>query len=188
MLTGDWRKMDTSLIEMDFNKNRTYLLATRSVGTKGWLGGKHSFIYWFSQSQQKWLTVEITDHETLEIQKAKIVLKFTNDFLKMAPFITMREANQRWFGAKPRIIDSIELNISDEDMYNFVTQYPIKEYQVFTQNCNTFTSFLNHQIKLKYGKNFRISCLLLGYRTSLHWNLVEILNFDSNKIRRYLNI
>ena len=173
MIFGDWRTKDISLVPLEFQTNRIYLLASRAVGLKGHLfRAKHTYVYWFSKGQNEWLNIEINDHETIEIQKAKIVHQSTDDFLKMAPFVTHRKANQKWFGSKPKILDSIELKVYDEDMFNFAINYPIKNYQLIFGNCNTFTSYLNYQLESNYKVKFNYSTFLWGDRPKFYWDFL----------------
>jgi hypothetical protein len=169
MLLSDWRKSDVSPVNMDLNKNKIYAFSARSVGLKGYLGGSHTWYGFWSKEQQKWLVIELTDLESLEIQKAEVLFKTTNDYLKLSPFIVARDPRGRWFGAHPKIVDECFGSLDFSDLVNYCKLYPFEQYKVLSQNCNSFFSFLNFKFNQDYQYDFKKPALIVGYKKPEVW-------------------
>jgi hypothetical protein len=91
MLFKDWRQLDQSSVGLIFEKQYVYYLHSRAWALKGWAGGTHSWITFWSAQHNKWLVVEFTDKETIEIQHAEILYSWNHvGYLEHSPIISNR--------------------------------------------------------------------------------------------------
>ena len=152
----DWREEDQSSINYSFNKDYVYYVHARAWALKGWLGGTHSWIVFWSEQHNHWAVVEISDKETLIIQQAKIlwIQPYAGLFDKV-PIISSRVPDAKWFGAKPIIVGRSPKTFGYNDIVLACKEYPKKEFQLLTTNCNTFTSYLVHKFDLKIKRPIR---------------------------------
>lgn len=156
MIFKDWRECDQSLVPMELSTNGIHYINARAWHLKGYLGGKHSYITLWSKKHEDYITVEYTDRETLSVQNAKILYAGTDSFSEHSTFISIRHPNARWFGADPKVQctagnpGSWHHELHYEDFVLACEQYPFKntEFNLLTNNCNTFTSYLIHKLKL----------------------------------------
>jgi hypothetical protein len=128
---------------------------------KGYLGGTHSYCTFYHDN--KWLVAELTDIETLEVQNAKVIYNGAKD-KEHAPFITDRPYNAKWFGHAPYIVDSCISPTYDDILYT-CKNYPIPEFKLLTNNCNTFTSYLITTLNLKLKRPIRS----VGFKNQKWW-------------------
>ena len=156
MLFKDWRTGDQSSVNLSFDKDYVYYIHARAWALKGWLGGTHSWTVFWSNEHNQWLVAEISDKETLTVQQAKIlwIQPYAGLFDKV-PVISNRVPDARWFGSTPIIVGSSYKTFNYYDIVAVCEEYPKKEFQLLTTNCNTFTSFLVHRLNLKIKRPLR---------------------------------
>lgn len=166
MIFKHWKELPITPVQLDLNQDHFHYIQARAWGLKGWLGGTHSWFTFWCQNRREWLVLELTDKETLDYQSAEVIFAGSNDYLERAPFISNRDPRQQWFGAKPTLIDSIELrpNLSYIEKLNH--NYPFPLYKLLTQNCNTYTSYLYHHLDLK---QMNLPLRKVGHRGSRFW-------------------
>lgn len=158
----DWKECSQEPIHLPLDPAGFYYLQAQAWHLKGYLGGTHSYCA-FNHNQQ-WMVIELTDIETLEVQKADVLYHGTDTKLH-APFISSRPYNARWFGHKPYIVDSCTNNTSYEQIVEVTKNYPLKEFNLLKQNCNTFTSYLIASLNLDLERPFRS----VGFRNKQWW-------------------
>ena len=167
LIFKDWRVLDQTPVPMDLDKSRIYYMHARAWALKGYLGGTHSWITFYSKKHKSWLVLEFTDLETLEVQNAEVVAQgwpTPSDTLH-APFITKRPYNARWFGADPIIVDSCEMKVSFDDVVSVLSQYPFKKFILTKRNCNTFVSYIINKLDLDMRRPLRS----FGFRNKNWW-------------------
>ena len=147
---------------LELDTNKFYYLQAQAWHLKGYLGGTHSYCTFFNNG--KWAVVELTDIETLEVQQADILYHGTTGS-EHAPFISYRPYNAKWFGHAPYIVDSCPAPIYSDILFE-AKNYPIKDFKILTQNCNTFTSYLINQLNLPLKRPLRS----VGFRNRKWWN------------------
>jgi len=165
----DWRHCNQNEVEMEFDKDSIYYVHARAWHLKGYLGGKHSYITWFSKEHNQQLVVEYTDRETLDVQEADIIYSGTDDYFAHAPFISNRKPNRRWFGADPYIKGYCSLYPRTySDFVDACDIYPNrnKEFNILTNNCNTFSSYLLYKMMLEIEQPFPA----FGHRSRQKWS------------------
>ena len=143
MFFKDWRLCDISSVELNLDKQNIYYIHARAWAFKGLIGGTHSWFTFWSNKLNKWVVVENTDAETLYIQNGEIIHTNISGWLEKGPFISGRDPTQKWFGADPVIVGQVTnpgLDVSD--FSKACDEYPIKEFKLLTQNCNTLSSYL----------------------------------------------
>lgn len=167
VLFKDWRKCDQSLIEMPLEKTKIYYIHAKAWHLKGYLGGTHSWTTFWSNEFNKWLVVELSDYETLWVQKASIYYNrsMALNITDRAPCISDRPYNAKWFGGVPIIVGSYETNCSYETMKKICQDYPEYGFDLINKNCNTFTSYLMYKLDTDIKKPFRS----IGYRKKEIW-------------------
>jgi hypothetical protein len=165
MIFKDWRICDISPVGLDLNKDFVYYIHARAWAFKGYLGGTHSWLTLWSKKLCKWIVIENTDAETIHVQGAKVLHSIPTGWCDEGPFISDRDPTQKWFGATPKIV-SWHLNTLDiDDLIDACNQYPIKEFKLVTQNCNTFSSFLIVHFNLGLKRPLRS----IGFRSKDWW-------------------
>ena len=163
-----WKELDISPVNLNLNREYTYYIQSRAWGLKGWLGGTHPWMTFFSKSQQQWLVVELTDQETVEFQKGHIYFQGLKDLYAMTPIISSRDPEQMWFSAIPKIVDQKKTNFDVEDVRRVCASYPYQQYRLLTRNCNTFFSYLNYILQTDFRRPLRS----VGYRETFWWDQV----------------
>lgn len=166
MVFGDWRTRDQTPISMKFARSYIYYLHSRAWAAKGYLGGTHSWFVFWSTEHGRWLVVELTDMETIDVQNAKLI--FVRDsvgYYERTPIISDRIPDSRWFGSNPKIIGCTKSSLGFDDIKQACINYPIKDFNVLTRNCNTFSSYMIHACKLPFRRPFRS----IGFRDSFFW-------------------
>lgn len=158
----DWRYCDQSLVEMQLDKNYLYYIHAQAWHIKGYLGGTHSYCAFYHAGD--WLVVELSDQETLDVQGGETVYIGTESYYDRAPCISKRPFNAKWFGHRPHIIDKCRLPAYD-DILAVCKNYPLGQFKIFTQNCNTFISYLIHELGLEMRRPIRS----VGFRNNLWW-------------------
>lgn len=167
MFFKDWRLCDQSLVPIELDKTRFYYIQAQAWALKGYLGGTHSYCTFWSKQHGKWLVVELTDQETVDYQNCTVLFRGTidNDKTIHAPFITDRAYNARWFGKTPYIVDSCLLTVDYQDIKQACDEYPLKEFILVSQNCNTFTSYLIWKFNLPLKRPIRS----FGFKPGRWW-------------------
>lgn len=162
MLFKDWRICDQSLVPLELSTTGIHYIYARAWHLKGYLGGKHSYITLWSEEHKNYITVEYTDRETLEVQGANILYGGTDKYHEHSTFISIRPPNARWFGNDPKIYycsgnpGAWHHKLGYLDFMKACDDYPFKnkEFDLLTNNCNTFTSYLIHALKLDMDAPF----------------------------------
>jgi hypothetical protein len=165
----DWRICDQSLVPMEFHPEYVYYVHARAWHFKGYIGGRHSYLTWFSKEHNQQLVIEYTDRETLEVQGADIIYSGTDHYTNHAPFISNRKPNARWFGADPYIKGSCSLYPHTySDFVDACDIYPNRntEFNILHNNCNTFTSYLLYKMMLEIEQPFPA----VGHRSRQRWS------------------
>jgi hypothetical protein len=165
----DWRHCNQSLVDMSFHKDVVYYVHARAWHLKGYLGGRHSYITWYSKDHGQQLVVEYTDRETLDVQDADIIYSGTDEYQTHAPFISNRKPNAHWFGGRPIIKGACGLFPHQySEFENACRTYPNanKEFNLLTNNCNTFTSYLLYKMKLEIEQPHPA----IGYKSRQRWS------------------
>jgi hypothetical protein len=166
MLFKDWKQCDISQdFDLILDTEKTYYLHATAWHLKGLLGGTHSFIACYDKSRGVWFVAEVTDRETLDVQKCNAIYAGTMDYYERAPYITNRVYNARWFGHKVKIIDSCPA-VDFSDILYATKSYPITEFNLLKANCNTFSSYLIWKLKLPFKRPIRS----VGFKNTQWWN------------------
>ena len=169
MFFKDWRECDQSLVDLTFDKGCIYYVHAQAWHLKGYLGGRHSYITWWSTDQKCQLVVEYTDKETLDVQNANIIYEGRKEYSLHAPFISDRAANARWFGHDPIVKGICSKGIiKDEDFVTACKLYPnaLKDFDLLKNNCNTFTSYLLYKMRLEISQPHPA----IGYKSRQRWS------------------
>jgi hypothetical protein len=163
----DWRKCSQDVIPLTVSKDRLFYIQAQAWHLKGYTGGTHSWLTFWSTQHNDWLVVELTDQETLWYQNGDTVYHgSTTDVATVhAPYITTRPYNSQWFGHDPYIVDSCFLDVDYSDILLAAKNYPIKDFKLLYQNCNTFTSYMIWKLNLKLKRPFRS----IGFRNKNWW-------------------
>jgi hypothetical protein len=169
---GDWRTQDVSLVDLRLDPSQIYYFLARTCGFKGWLGGTHSWMGFWSEEKKRWLVLELSDIETVSIQKANILFATTDDLFDRGPILSDRDPRQKWFGAIPRIVDQQRRTMRTRDVIEVSRRYPFSDYRLLSRNCNTFFSFAN----LELGVHFRRPFRCVGYRSKTWWEKRKLAN------------
>lgn len=163
----DWRELDQSSVGLTFNKNYIHCVHARAWALKGWLGGTHSWHVFWSEQHNKWLTVELTDRETINIQKANILwIRDNVGYSELGPIISDRVPDGKWFGATPCIVGKAIKTFDFGDVVWACNNYPIAKSNVIKYNCNTFSSYLINQLDISIKMPLRS----IGSKNKKFWN------------------
>ena len=164
MMFKHWKECSQDPVPMDLQYNGVYIISAQAWHLKGYLGGKHT---WLAFKYKEWLVAELTTRETLHTQDALILYDGApqNDDEAHAPFISMREPNRQWFGHDPEVTWIHPYTINSQDVFDACKTYPLKDFKLLTQNCNTFVSYLAWKlnIDMRGKKNF-------GYKKMEWWD------------------
>jgi len=162
---NSWRNASIAETSIADNlPNGTYFFSANAFGLKGKLpGAKHS---WCSiKSNTGWVTMEVTDIETVEFQKANIISCTTYNKQTKQVVVSDRNPATLWFGNTPKLIYSSVLpeNITGNKKYY---PYILSSIKLYKSNCNTYFSYLlwvhNINLKLNY----------IGFKSYKHWNKI----------------
>lgn len=159
----DWKLCSQDLIPLSLTKDRFYYIQAQAWHLKGYLGGTHSYCVFWSAAHDKFLVVEYTDAETVSYQTTEVVYGGSTDSNR-APFITARPYNAQWFGHNPSIVDSCTFDNQADILYHIIN-YPLTEFKMLTQNCNTFTSYLIWKLNLKLKRPLKS----IGFKNKQWW-------------------
>jgi len=165
---GDWRGLSTASAGMTLDPRRVYYWHSRTHGFKGLIGGTHGHISFYDG---RWLTVEITDQETLEYQDCEIVHRTTSEYQTRGAFISTRRPDQQWFGNTTRVVSSCYDALTVEQVSRVCDNYPFKEFDLVTRNCNTLVSYLIYNLDLALSRPW----ISIGYKSRNYWK-----NFKCN--------
>jgi len=161
MLFKDWRLLDQTSVSLPLDKEYVYYIHAQAWAMKGYLGGTHSWITFWSGKHNKWLVAEKTDIETVEVQNANVLwIRDGMGYCDKGPIISDRIPDAKWFGAIPRIVGKSKSTFKYEDIVQACEEYPIAEFKLLTQNCNTFSSYIVSTLNLDIKKPL----LAYGYR------------------------
>lgn len=163
----DWRECSQSIVSLSLQKDRFYYLQARAWHIKGYLGGTHSYSAMWSKEHNDFLVIELTTPETLSYQKCSLIVNAGSDAKVKTnhyPSISNRPFNAQWFGSNPYIVDSSPA-IEYSRVIDAIEQYPITEFRILDQNCNTFTSYLHWKLQLRVHRPIRS----IGYKNKLWW-------------------
>lgn len=167
MLFKDWRLLNTSSVKLDFDQRYLYYVHSRAWALKGWLGGTHSWIVFWSSETNSWLSMELTTKETLGFQGTQNVYYIRDvDPSLHSPVISDRCPDGKWFGSTPTVVDRCLNKFSLSDLEQLCNEYPFDEFNLFSKNCNTFTSYVNYKLKLGLKKPIRS----VGAKGDFFWN------------------
>jgi hypothetical protein len=167
-----WKKCSQEYRPMDLSYDGFYYINAQAWHIKGYLGGRHSWCAF--KHNDRWLTVELTTRETLDVQKAEIIL--TSDrhapYDAHRPFISTRAPNRQWFGHDPHVQWIHPYRVKFNDVVDACYEYPHqKEFNLLTKNCNTFTSFLLWKLKV----DARIpTWLQYGWKSAKYWDMYKL--------------
>lgn len=161
---GEWKLMPQASVGLSLDPTKLYYLHARAWHFKGYIGGTHSWITFYSRLHDDWLVVELTDRETLGVQDCTILFSGTDQAVH-APFITNRVKDAQWFGTIPRVVDCC-LTRNFEDFQSACLEYPIREFRLATRNCNTFTSYLIWRLELNLERPLRS----IGFKNKKWWD------------------
>jgi hypothetical protein len=168
MFFKDWRLLDQSSVGLSLHKDYLYYIHSRAWALKGWLGGTHSWIAFYSNDQ--WLVLELTDRETIEVQNANLLYAWSDvGYQEHSPTISNRIPDAKWFGSTPIIVASTLNNFKYEEIVTICKNYPVKEFKLVTQNCNTFISYVIYKLGLKIKKPLRS----FGFKNKFYWTSVD---------------
>lgn len=155
----DWRFADTGKTDIlkDNANPGTYILSAKAWGLKGKLpGARHCWLTNFDG--KSWRTFEITDIETVEVQRANIIYAEYKDPCRLQLIVSDRDPGCLWFGNIPRI--DYSGNLIDID-YRY---YPMNlNTNLVSNNCNTFISYIVWKYNLQFNKRY------IGYKNSDFW-------------------
>lgn len=166
MIFKDWRLCDISQdLNLILDTDKSYYLHAKAWHLKGWLGGTHSFFACYDQLRTTWFVAEITDRETLDVQGHNAIYSGTSDYYERAPYITNRLYNTKWFGNKVKIVDSCPA-VDFSDLLYITKSYPIKEFDLLKNNCNTFLSYIIWKLNLPLKRPIRS----IGFKSTQWWN------------------
>ena len=170
MMFNDWRQASQKPVELDLDTRYIYHVQSVSCGIKGLFGGTHGYLTFFSRPRNKWLVVEVTDLETLEIQNATVLYckKENPGHQEKTVYISDRKHDARWFGHRPAVVDR---DLCVPDLYDIIVAcdaYIHDDFDLIKKNCNTLVSFLIYHFNLDMYRPIRS----IGYVKKLKWKSI----------------
>jgi hypothetical protein len=166
MLFKDWRLLDQTSVDLSLDKEYVYYLHARAWALKGWLGGTHSWITFWSAKHDKWLVVENSDIETIEVQSANILwIRENTGYYDRSPLICDRIPDAKWFGTIPIIVGKDKCSFDYDDIVRICENYPFFDFNLITRNCNTFISFIVSELDLNISRPIRS----YGFKSKKFW-------------------
>lgn len=167
-ITTKWNNWRNASIEptsiVDNCSDGVYFFSANAFGLKGKLpGGKHS---WCSIKENNcWTTFEITDIETIEFQKARIIKCTTLDKHTKQIIVSNRNPATLWFGNMPKVL-AYSTAVEDLLLNSEIFPYNIKNIKLHKNNCNTYFSYLLWACNLKQKFNY------IGFKSYNYWDKV----------------
>ena len=163
----DWRECSQDPITLRLDLGEIHYIHAKAWHLKGYLGGTHSWLTFWDEKRKQWLVLELNDKETLEVQGGEIIYdgSLTSDITERAPFITTRNPTHQWFGGNPKIIDRCYLPFQLDHIIKIISSYPLRDFKLISQNCNTFTSYVIWKLNLDLKRPFRS----VGFRNKEWW-------------------
>lgn len=166
----DWRTCSQESISLDLQYNGLYYIHAQAWHIKGYLGGKHSWCT-FNMPTRGWVVVELTTRETLYYQDCDIIydggVGLPDD--AHAPFISTRAPNKQWFGHDPEVVKIYPYRVEYADVEAACKSYPFKEFNLLTKNCNTFTSYLMHELQIEVRRLIHP----IGWKSDKFWDVQQ---------------
>lgn len=163
----DWRILDQSSVCLEFDKKYVYYVHARAWALKGWFGGMHSWMVFWSAEKNDWLVVELNDRETLEVQNANILYIWKDiGYQEYSPTVSKRTIDSKWFGASPTIAGKSLLTFDYSNIIELCEAYPFKQFVLTSRNCVTFTSYLIYKLNLDIKRPFRS----IGFKNKKFWD------------------
>jgi hypothetical protein len=166
-LFKDWKLLDTSSADLNLDKSYFYYLHARAWALKGWLGGTHSWFAFWSKEKNSWLVLELTDLETLDVQKAKPLYINKVAYTEHSPVISNRTPDAMWFDARPKILGNVLNNFKYKEIEQVCKDYQMQDFDLLSANCNTFASYVIYKLDLGFSKPLRS----YGFKNNKHWSL-----------------
>lgn len=160
-LLPDWRDADTRRTGIvDFVRlPNTCFFSANAWGLKGKLpGGKHSWVSEFDGLS--WKTFEITDIETIEVQKANVLYAASKDYQKRQLIVSDRDPSTMWFGNRPRL-EAIH------PWRGIGNECPFEDSYLLYNNCNTYVSYVAWRHK------FKLILPYIGFKEYEYWEKNE---------------
>ena len=174
----DWRLASQESVELNLSTEYMYHIHSVSCGVKGLIGGTHSYLTFFSRQHDKWLVVEVTDLETLEIQNASVLYckKDRPGYQEKTVYISDRKNDARWFGHKPSIVDKASTVPKLYDIIVACDAYIHDDFDLIKKNCNTLVSYLIYYFNLDMHRPIRS----IGYVKKLKWKFIK--EYENNNV------
>jgi hypothetical protein len=169
MLFKDWRLLDQSSVGLVFDKKYFYYVHSRAWALKGWLGGTHSWFVFWSVEYDRWLVLELTDRETIDVQTATPLYMWIVKYTDHTPTISNRVPDAKWFGSTPIVVGKTLNNLTYQEIVDVCNSYPIKEFKLITHNCNTFASYVLYKLHLTIKRPLRS----IGFKDTTWWKNYE---------------
>lgn len=162
----NWRYADvspTNVLDEHCDPKLTYVLSAPAWGLKGKLpGARHTWLAKKSFVRQLWRTIEISDLETLQYQKATCLYNKYADPYEKQIVVSDRDPSAKWFGSEPRLDGVFETNFIPIWQ---LRKYPFRHTVSLTKNnCNTFVSFIAWQ------NNWDLNLNYVGFKDSDYWD------------------
>lgn len=166
MIFKHWKYCSQNLIPLAVDESRIYYIQSQAWALKGYLGGTHSLLAFFSDQHDVWCVVEYTDRETLHYQDGQILYDkdINTDDISRSPYISTRSYNAEWFGHRPYIVDSCP-TVSYKSVLSACEDFPYNEFRLLDLNCNTFTSYMCWKLNLDLKRPIRS----IGFRNKKYW-------------------
>jgi len=171
MLFKDWKLLDQSSAGLSFEKEYSYYIHSRAWALKGWLGGTHAWIVFWSIDHNRWLVVELTDHETIGVQNANVLYsQEAVGFQERCPMISDRTPDAKWFGSTPTVVGKSCATFSFDELIAACKAYPFKEFKLISCNCITFVSYLIVKLNLNISRPIRS----YGFKDHKFWKNLHV--------------
>jgi hypothetical protein len=159
----NWRQCSQDIVPLDVDKSRMYYVQAQAWHLKGYLGGAHSWLTLWSEENQSWIVIELSDEETMSYQDGKVL--YSENSTSHTPFMSTRSYNAQWFGHNPYIVDNCIANVPINRIVEAMKEYPIKEFNILNRNCNTFTSYMIWKLNLRLRRPFKS----IGFKNVMWW-------------------
>ena len=166
IITTKWNNWRNASIKqtniVDNAKDGIYFFSANAFGLKGKLpGAKHS---WCAiKEHSTWTTLEITDIETIEFQKANIISASIYDKYAKQVIVSDRNPATMWFNNTPSII-LYSNNYQDFLINRHLFPYKAINIKLYKNNCNTYLSYLLWAAQINLNLNY------IGYKSYKHWD------------------
>lgn len=160
---NNWRNASIAQTNIvDNAKEGLYFFSANAYGLKGKLpGGKHS---WASIKHiGGWITLEISDLETLEVQQATCLVKKYTDKTRRQVVVSDRHPGTLWFGNTPEVVHYTQ-NTLDFEYNTMLFPYILDDIKLRKNNCNTYLSYLMWASNSKKHLNY------IGFKSYEFWD------------------